>query len=171
MTIRKQLVKREIAGDVILVPVGDASLTLQGLLTLNETGELLWARCRTRPTKLRWCTHLRRHTRWTRQRRRPTCARLWRGCVSWKFFESSYPFKKEIKVAPQCSVLVALGRDCMMRIAVRFNLKRPAPERNSMRVSERPSVRLFVSEIHLLHFWLGIHGYLYMNIYPANPSP
>lgn len=42
MTIRKQLVKREIAGDVILVPVGDASLTLQGLLTLNETGELLW---------------------------------------------------------------------------------------------------------------------------------
>lgn len=42
MTIRKQLVKREIAGDVILVPVGDASLMLQGLLTLNETGELLW---------------------------------------------------------------------------------------------------------------------------------
>jgi len=42
MNIRKQLVKRNIAGDVILVPVGDASLEIKGLLTLNETGELLW---------------------------------------------------------------------------------------------------------------------------------
>ena len=37
MNIRKQLVKRNIAGDVILVPVGDASLEIKGLLTLNET--------------------------------------------------------------------------------------------------------------------------------------
>lgn len=42
MTIRKQLVKRIIAGDVILVPVGDASLELKGLLTLNESGERMW---------------------------------------------------------------------------------------------------------------------------------
>lgn len=42
MKIRKQLVKRTIAGDVILVPVGDASLELKGLLTLNETGERMW---------------------------------------------------------------------------------------------------------------------------------
>ncbi len=42
MNIRKQLVKRTIAGDVILVPVGDASLELKGLLTLNETGERMW---------------------------------------------------------------------------------------------------------------------------------
>lgn len=42
MTIRKQLVKRTIAGDVILVPVGDASLELKGLLTLNESGERMW---------------------------------------------------------------------------------------------------------------------------------
>ena len=42
MIIRKQLVKRTIAGDVILVPVGDASLELKGLLTLNETGERMW---------------------------------------------------------------------------------------------------------------------------------
>ena len=40
MNIRKQLVKRNIAGDVILVPVGDASLEIKGLLTLNETGAL-----------------------------------------------------------------------------------------------------------------------------------
>lgn len=44
MEIRKQLVKRNIAGDVILVPIGDASLELKGLTTLNETGELLWDR-------------------------------------------------------------------------------------------------------------------------------
>lgn len=44
MEIRKQLVKRNIAGDVILVPIGDASLELKGLVTLNETGELLWDR-------------------------------------------------------------------------------------------------------------------------------
>ena len=42
MNIRKELVKRTIAGDVILVPVGDASLELKGLLTLNETGERIW---------------------------------------------------------------------------------------------------------------------------------
>ena len=42
MTIKKQLVKRVIADDVILVPVGEASLELKGLMMLNETGELLW---------------------------------------------------------------------------------------------------------------------------------
>ena len=44
MTIKKQLVKRNIAGDVILVPVGDSSLTLNGLITLNETAEFIWDR-------------------------------------------------------------------------------------------------------------------------------
>ena len=42
MNVRKQLVKRTIAGDVIMVPVGDASLELKGLLTLKETGERMW---------------------------------------------------------------------------------------------------------------------------------
>lgn len=44
MTIKKQLVKRNIAGDVILVPVGDSSLTLKGLITLNETAAFIWDR-------------------------------------------------------------------------------------------------------------------------------
>lgn len=44
MTIKKQLVKRNIAGDVILVPVGDSSLTLKGLIMLNETAEFIWDR-------------------------------------------------------------------------------------------------------------------------------
>lgn len=42
MKIKKQLVKRSIAGDLILVPIGDASLELKGLLTLNETAERIW---------------------------------------------------------------------------------------------------------------------------------
>lgn len=42
MKILKRLVKRNIAGDVILVPVGDASLDIKGLITLNETGEFIW---------------------------------------------------------------------------------------------------------------------------------
>ena len=44
MKLKKQLVKRNIAGDVILVPVGDSSLTLKGLITLNETAEFIWDR-------------------------------------------------------------------------------------------------------------------------------
>ncbi len=42
MKILKRLIKRNIAGDIILVPVGDASLEIKGLITLNETGEFLW---------------------------------------------------------------------------------------------------------------------------------
>ena len=44
MKLKKQLVKRNIAGEVILVPVGDSSLTLKGLMTLNETAEFIWDR-------------------------------------------------------------------------------------------------------------------------------
>ena len=42
MDCKLTLVKRDIAGDTILVPVGDASLKLKGLITLNETGSFLW---------------------------------------------------------------------------------------------------------------------------------
>ncbi len=42
MDCKLTLVKRDIAGDTILVPVGDASLKLKGLITLNETASFLW---------------------------------------------------------------------------------------------------------------------------------
>lgn len=42
MKIKKQLVKRSIAGDVLLVPIGSASAELKGLLTLNETASAIW---------------------------------------------------------------------------------------------------------------------------------
>lgn len=44
MIIKKKLVKRKIAGDVILVPISDSSLELKGLIVLNETAEFLWDR-------------------------------------------------------------------------------------------------------------------------------
>ena len=42
MKIKKQLIKREIAGDVILVPVGQTVLDNNGLFVLNEVGADIW---------------------------------------------------------------------------------------------------------------------------------
>ena len=42
MQIKKELIKREIAGDVILVPVGQAVVESNGLFVLNELGGFLW---------------------------------------------------------------------------------------------------------------------------------
>ena len=44
MKIQKSFVKREVAGEFILVPVGKTTLDLNGLLTLNEVGAFLWDR-------------------------------------------------------------------------------------------------------------------------------
>lgn len=42
MIIKKELIKREIAGDTILVPVGKAVLESNGLFMLNELGAFIW---------------------------------------------------------------------------------------------------------------------------------
>ena len=44
MKIKKELIKREIAGDTILVPVGSAVYDANGLFVLNELGGFLWER-------------------------------------------------------------------------------------------------------------------------------
>ena len=44
MKIKKELVKREIAGDTILVPVGRTVYEGNGLFVLNELGAFLWDR-------------------------------------------------------------------------------------------------------------------------------
>lgn len=44
MKIKKELIKREIAGDTILVPVGKAVYDSNGLFALNELGAFLWDR-------------------------------------------------------------------------------------------------------------------------------
>ena len=42
MEIKKQLIKREIAGDTILVPVGKTVLDTNGLFVLNEVAAFIW---------------------------------------------------------------------------------------------------------------------------------
>lgn len=42
MKIKQEFILREIAGESILVPVGDTALTFNGLITLNEVGLFLW---------------------------------------------------------------------------------------------------------------------------------
>lgn len=42
MIIKKDLIKREIAGDTILVPVGKTVYDSNGLFVLNELGAFIW---------------------------------------------------------------------------------------------------------------------------------
>lgn len=42
MQIKKELIKRQIAGDTILVPVGEAVYDSNGLFVLNELGGFIW---------------------------------------------------------------------------------------------------------------------------------
>lgn len=42
MIIKKELIKREIAGDTILVPVGKSVYDSNGLFVLNELGAFIW---------------------------------------------------------------------------------------------------------------------------------
>ena len=44
MKIKKELIKREIAGDTILVPVGKTVYDANGLFVLNELGGFRWER-------------------------------------------------------------------------------------------------------------------------------
>ena len=44
MKIKKEFVKREIAGDIILVPLGAAVYDYNGLFAMNELGGFLWDR-------------------------------------------------------------------------------------------------------------------------------
>ena len=42
MIIKKELIKRQIAGETILVPVGKTVYDAHGLFVLNELGEFIW---------------------------------------------------------------------------------------------------------------------------------
>lgn len=42
MKIKKELIKREIAGETILVPIGKTVFDSNGLFALNEVGGFLW---------------------------------------------------------------------------------------------------------------------------------
>ena len=42
MKVQKEFVLREIAGEYVLVPVGEAARELNGIVTVNELGAFLW---------------------------------------------------------------------------------------------------------------------------------
>ena len=42
MRISKHFILREIVGDYIIVPVGETALEFNDMITVNETGALLW---------------------------------------------------------------------------------------------------------------------------------
>lgn len=42
MEIKKKLIKRNIAGDYILIPVGKTVLSTTGMFVLNELGAYIW---------------------------------------------------------------------------------------------------------------------------------
>lgn len=42
MIIKKELIRREIAGDTVLVPVGKSVFDSNGLFMLNELGSFIW---------------------------------------------------------------------------------------------------------------------------------
>ena len=44
MKLRKELIKREVAGETLLVPVGKTVYDSNGLFILNELGAFLWER-------------------------------------------------------------------------------------------------------------------------------
>ena len=42
LKLKGEFVQREIAGEVILVPVGQTALAFNGIVTLNQTGVEIW---------------------------------------------------------------------------------------------------------------------------------
>ena len=42
MELKQQFVMREVAGETLLIPVGKTSLSLNGMITLNEVGAEIW---------------------------------------------------------------------------------------------------------------------------------
>lgn len=51
MRINGEYVLREIAGEFILIPVGNTAMEMNGMITLNEVGVLIWNRLRNECTK------------------------------------------------------------------------------------------------------------------------
>ncbi len=44
MKLKHEFVIREVAGETLLVPVGTSTLSLNGMLVLNQCGSFLWRR-------------------------------------------------------------------------------------------------------------------------------
>ena len=55
MKIKYDFSVREIAGDFVLVPLGEAALQLSGMITTNEVGAFLIEQLQTETTKEKLC--------------------------------------------------------------------------------------------------------------------
>lgn len=42
MRVAEQFVLRDIAGDYVIVPIGEMALSFDGIITVNETGAFIW---------------------------------------------------------------------------------------------------------------------------------
>lgn len=42
MKVKKEFVLREIAGEYVLIPTGEAAKNLYGIISLTESGKMLW---------------------------------------------------------------------------------------------------------------------------------
>lgn len=51
MRVSSELLLREIAGEHILVPVGATALRIHGMITLSDSGVLLWEKLQNEATK------------------------------------------------------------------------------------------------------------------------
>ena len=51
MRIKGELLLREIAGEFVLVPVGETALRIKGMICLSESGALIWKRLQTGATR------------------------------------------------------------------------------------------------------------------------
>ena len=51
MRVSSELLLREIAGEHILVPVGETALRIHGMITLSDSGVLLWEKLQNETTK------------------------------------------------------------------------------------------------------------------------
>lgn len=51
MKIQGDFILREIAGERILIPVGETALNVKGMISLTESGALLWERLQTECTE------------------------------------------------------------------------------------------------------------------------
>lgn len=49
--IKEGFLLRKVAGDHVVVPVGEAGKVFHGMIRLNDTGAFLWEQCRKETTK------------------------------------------------------------------------------------------------------------------------
>ncbi len=48
MKVSRDFMLREIAGETVVIPVNEAAVHFQGIMSLNESGRLLWDKLRER---------------------------------------------------------------------------------------------------------------------------